>query len=580
LNETLTTDAVSAAPASKYDYAIETLDDSMHYGRLAAKVGRDKRVLELGCNSGYLSAALASQFGCTVTGIELDESAANQARRSCARVITGDLDLMNIQEALAGETFDVILCADVLEHLRDPARVLSELKPFLAPAGYVVASIPHVGHGSVRLALLSGQFPYRPLGLLDDTHLRFFNRQAVEELFEQCGYAIESVDRNLWHIFDTEVGSRLGNYSPTLTAALDSDPEVETYQFIVTARPRAADSARGDYQRALVAGAPAADSPGHQFVEAVVFETPDQPVNDRLLAYLQKLNYSSSAIRFHFVRAAERRVDTAAKINVERFEFADHDFRRFRFVGSGLSDPLDHTTIDRGVQHPVNKGAILKWLLPRLSSEWVFVTDTGALPTADCLTKLVEFAGQHPDAVLVAGTQELVRDRTPATAEDGTTSWTPFKCVLLRRAALKDNLAIDADLDAPAQEVDFCWRLWLSGQPPLRAAGARFFGVGISDWDAALTKPTQLYGAARMRAVWGSPRQLASYMKHTVRSLMPADPWAAMVFLTVSLLSAPLWVSQRSTLKKSAARPAAIAFHGPGYSYFGPPPVSHAAPTV
>ena len=74
---------------------------------------------------------------------------------------------------------------DVLEHLKDPWAILGNIKENLKPDGYVVASIPNIAHGAIRLALLEGRFDYTSLGILDDTHLRFFTRESIFELFRK-----------------------------------------------------------------------------------------------------------------------------------------------------------------------------------------------------------------------------------------------------------------------------------------------------------------------------------------------------------------------------------------------------------
>ena len=148
------------------------------------------RVLEFGCATGYMSEVLRSRKGCTVTGIEISPEAAEIAQEHCDRVIVGDAEELDYDELLGKERFDTILFADVLEHLKQPGDVLERIRPFLSRRGTVIASIPNIAHGSVRLALLAGEFRYRELGLLDSTHLRFFTREGIHDLFEGAGFVI------------------------------------------------------------------------------------------------------------------------------------------------------------------------------------------------------------------------------------------------------------------------------------------------------------------------------------------------------------------------------------------------------
>jgi O-antigen biosynthesis protein len=220
---------------SKYDIQPNLDDSNTSHALIAELVGHDKRVLDVGCATGNLAEALA-EHGCHVTGIELDPQAARQAQEFCERVIVGDVESLNLDAELGDEgLFDVILFGDVLEHLKDPLGTLKRFKPFLHPEGYVVASIPNVAHGSVRLALVQGRFRYRSLGLLDNTHLRFFTRESAEKLFKDAGFLITGLRRTSRSIFDTEVEVDRELVPDELLRLVHEDPESETYQFVLTA---------------------------------------------------------------------------------------------------------------------------------------------------------------------------------------------------------------------------------------------------------------------------------------------------------------------------------------------------------
>ncbi|HSI32874.1 MAG: class I SAM-dependent methyltransferase [Phycisphaerae bacterium] len=202
-------------------------------------VPRACRVLEFGCATGYMSRALRERLGCTVTGVELFPEPAEKARQYCERVIVGDIESMDFAAALGPARFDAVLFADVLEHLKDPAAVVRRVTPVLADGGAIIASIPNVAHGSVRLALLGGEWRYGPTGLLDETHLRFFTRESVQQLFEGAGYTVTHWLRSRKPIHSTEV---LPPVRPVPLPVLDwiaRDPEATTYQFVVRAQPAA-----------------------------------------------------------------------------------------------------------------------------------------------------------------------------------------------------------------------------------------------------------------------------------------------------------------------------------------------------
>jgi SAM-dependent methyltransferase len=194
------------------------------------------RVLEFGCATGYMSKVLRDRLGATVVGVELQAEAAQEAILHCDRVIIGDAEELDLEAELGGERFDVILFADVLEHFRDPPAVLRRVRPLVAEGGAVVASIPNVAHVSVRLALLAGSFRYREEGLLDGSHLRFFTREGVQDLFEGSGYLITEWLRRRLEVEETEIPVP-ASLPKEARAWATGDTEATTYQFIVRAVP-------------------------------------------------------------------------------------------------------------------------------------------------------------------------------------------------------------------------------------------------------------------------------------------------------------------------------------------------------
>ena len=150
------------------------------------------RVLDVGCATGYLAAELAAR-GSTVVGVEADPAAAAEAATACERVVTRDVESAECRAALARlAPFDAIVCADVLEHLRDPWAALGFLAPLLRPGGRAILSVPNIGHWTARRALLRGRFPYAAHGLFDRTHLRFFTRASARELAEAAGLRVRA----------------------------------------------------------------------------------------------------------------------------------------------------------------------------------------------------------------------------------------------------------------------------------------------------------------------------------------------------------------------------------------------------
>jgi 2-polyprenyl-3-methyl-5-hydroxy-6-metoxy-1,4-benzoquinol methylase len=226
----------------QYDFVVDLDSDNTH-ASVIGLVGEGRRVLELGPASGYMSEILGKR-GCAVVGIELDAEMAAQAEQFCERVVVGNLDTLDFAAELGEDRFDVIVAADVLEHLRDPLKLLQDLRAFLNPGGFFVVSLPNIAHASVRLALLEGRFDYQDLGLLDRTHLRFFTHESIARMFDEAELALVEVHRQEAPIDTTEITVDLDAVPAEIVKDLEQDPDARTYQFVVKAVPLEASGMR------------------------------------------------------------------------------------------------------------------------------------------------------------------------------------------------------------------------------------------------------------------------------------------------------------------------------------------------
>lgn len=150
-------------------------------------------VLEIGCGEGGTGATLkADGRAARVIGVELFENAAAEAAKKLDEVIVGDIE--KIELPFLDKQFDAIILGDVLEHLVDPWGQLERLSKYLAPQGIIVASMPNVRNWRIVLPLVFlGKWEYQDSGVLDRTHLRFFTRRGMIDLFEQCGLTVTKI---------------------------------------------------------------------------------------------------------------------------------------------------------------------------------------------------------------------------------------------------------------------------------------------------------------------------------------------------------------------------------------------------
>lgn len=162
---------------------------SLIWRRLQQESLRGRRILELGVGDAALTRRLHAA-GAQVDGIELDRTAADVARPYCRTIHVGDLD--RIDEIGLTGGYDMVLAADVLEHLVQPEYVLSRLKTQLRQDGLLIVSLPNVANLYVRLNLLLGRFPTHSKGLLDETHLHHYTLDTMRRLLARTGWAIES----------------------------------------------------------------------------------------------------------------------------------------------------------------------------------------------------------------------------------------------------------------------------------------------------------------------------------------------------------------------------------------------------
>jgi 2-polyprenyl-3-methyl-5-hydroxy-6-metoxy-1,4-benzoquinol methylase len=148
--------------------------------------GKTLKILDIGCAKGELRNLLSSE-SIEYLGIEPFMSDYLTAKANGLDVIH-----CSAEEAttLLDSTFDVIVFADVLEHLQDPIELLKDYRKLLNPGGEIVISIPNVAHWSNRLGLLFGKWDYTDRGILDRTHLRFFTKKSFQKELLRCDYEI------------------------------------------------------------------------------------------------------------------------------------------------------------------------------------------------------------------------------------------------------------------------------------------------------------------------------------------------------------------------------------------------------
>lgn len=197
-----------------------------------------RRVLDVGCGAGALGAALREERGVEVMGLELSPDAAARARDRLDALVEADLDVLDDLPFERG-SFDAMVFGDVLEHLRDPHRLLRTLRPWLADDGVLVCSIPNVGHWSVVLPLLThDRWPYADAGLLDRTHVHFFTLAEAELMLRDCGFTLESAATTTLAQSPPPTADHLTRFLSALgTDEAQARQRLTAYQYLLVSRP-------------------------------------------------------------------------------------------------------------------------------------------------------------------------------------------------------------------------------------------------------------------------------------------------------------------------------------------------------
>ena len=152
----------------------------------------NERILEIGCASGQLGAAIKKEHPVHWTGVEITAEAYEKAKQVLDAAYLADIE--NDTLDLESGSFDRLVLGDVLEHLRDPWTALAKLITYLRPGGRIICSLPNINHWSILAGLLGGDFTYQDQGILDRTHLRFFTLKESLKMFEGANLKVDRVE--------------------------------------------------------------------------------------------------------------------------------------------------------------------------------------------------------------------------------------------------------------------------------------------------------------------------------------------------------------------------------------------------
>lgn len=216
----------------KYNHTLD-MDGDNSASLILRQVKPWSTVVEFGPASGYMTQYLKEILGCKIIIVEIDYNdgleASKYADESLIGYPNGDIEMW---QWVNFDPVDHVIFADVLEHLRDPWKVLARAAKIIKDDGSILISIPNVGHNSVIIDLINGKFNYRDLGLLDNTHLRFFTRESLLQMVADAGLRVEKEMNTYCAVEHTEFKNNLTDVPEEVSNVLQNRPDGILYQFV------------------------------------------------------------------------------------------------------------------------------------------------------------------------------------------------------------------------------------------------------------------------------------------------------------------------------------------------------------
>jgi len=200
-------------------------------------------VLDIGCGGGATGKLIKEKFpGTRVMGIESNPHAAEHARQYLDDVLCASIDDVDLTEHVGDVAIGTVLLLDVLEHLYDPWRALTRIRGWLAHDTRILASVPNIRNLANLDELAAGRWSYGPNGVLDITHVRFFTKQTLRQLFEETGYAVlhmEPLTQPKWvdrHVVARHPGRLQTQHLSIAFRDFDDLEDLYAFQYVVDAR--------------------------------------------------------------------------------------------------------------------------------------------------------------------------------------------------------------------------------------------------------------------------------------------------------------------------------------------------------
>lgn len=186
-----------------------------------------QRVLDVGCGTGALGKKLKAEKKVEqVFGVEIVPEVAREANDNLDRVYRADVEVARLEAHR--KHFDCIVMSGILHHLKDPWAVLKRFRDYLKDDGYLIASIPNVGHISIIKDILKGKWVYKTDGILDVCHMKFFTLEEMSKMFAECGYSPKAIEEDIHDLTSENV-----DFVKRLASSVEVGPNFERDSFVL-----------------------------------------------------------------------------------------------------------------------------------------------------------------------------------------------------------------------------------------------------------------------------------------------------------------------------------------------------------
>lgn len=219
----------------KYKYEVQkNADNSISY--ITNMISAGQSILEIGAGPGSLTKHLVQVPNADVTAAEIDQDAIEILKNYCTKIHKIDLNLPHWGSSFNQKKYDVVIAADVLEHLTSPEKALLEMKDLMKENGSILISLPHIGHNGIIASLLNHDFAYADSGLLDRTHIKFFCIKNMQDLITSAGLSIVDYKFVQREPEDTEFSSSWKSLPKELQLQLKKNVFGNVYQCVIKAQ--------------------------------------------------------------------------------------------------------------------------------------------------------------------------------------------------------------------------------------------------------------------------------------------------------------------------------------------------------